>query len=264
LAIRCFLTSELIGSTAAPVVRNRIETDVSPRTPATTPADVRVVIVDDGRLNRECLEAQLWAHDVDAVCAWDLESLLGQMDRGVPNVVLLNITARDSDTLLHVTLDLNPAVRVIVFGLADHRESEIVSCAEAGVAGLHLNSESFEHLLGLIHSANGQAVCSPRVSAILLKRVYAFARQGDPELKEPLLSPREKQILELLEAGLSNQQIASRLCLTLHTVKNHVHSVLTKLGVSTRSEAGTLYHAMRYSASVQQSRNQEIPRSSSA
>ncbi len=229
---------------------------MSPRTPAATPADVRVVIVDDGRLNRECLEAQLSAHHVDAVCAWDLESLLGQMDRCVPNVVLLNITTRDSDTLLHVSLDLNPAVRVIVFGLSGDRECEIVSCAEAGVAGLHLSSESFEHLLGLIHSANGgQAPCSPTVSAILLKRVYAFARQEDLELKEPLLSSREKQILELLEAGLSNQQIASRLCLTLHTVKNHVHNVLTKLGVSTRTEAGTLNRALRYSASIQQSRN---------
>lgn len=233
---------------------------MSPSTAAATPADVRVVIVDDGRLARECLEAQLSAHDVEAVCAWDLESLLGEMDRRVLNVVLLNITTRDSDTLMHVSLDLTPAVRVIVFGLSADRESEIESCAEAGVAGLHLSSESFEHLLGLIHSANeGQALCSSAVSAILLKRVYAFARQEDLELKEPLLSPREKQILELLEAGLSNQQIASRLCLTLHTVKNHVHSLLTKLGVSTRAEAGTLNRAMRYSASIRQSRKPGSP-----
>jgi DNA-binding NarL/FixJ family response regulator len=56
-------------------------------------------------------------------------------------------------------------------------------------------------------------------------------------VKELVLTAREIQILRLIESGLSNQEIADHLYIALHTVKNHVHSVLSKLGVSTRAEA---------------------------
>jgi DNA-binding NarL/FixJ family response regulator len=50
----------------------------------------------------------------------------------------------------------------------------------------------------------------------------------------------------MLELGLSNQDIAAQLCIAVHTVKNHVHSLLTKLGVSTRAEAAALSRTLRY------------------
>jgi DNA-binding NarL/FixJ family response regulator len=219
------------------------------QTSAATEPSVRVVIVDDGGLNRECLVAHLVAHGVDAGCAWDLPSLFTQIDNGVPNVVLLNIDTPDSATLLQVSLDVDPNVKVIVFGLAADRESEIVACAEAGVAGLHLRSESFDHLLALVRSAGrGQAQCSAEVSAILLRRVYAFAAQANPELSTDSLTTRESEVLALIEQGLSNQQIASRLSLTVHTVKNHVHSLLTKLGVGSRADAVSVARAGRFSS----------------
>ena len=52
--------------------------------------------------------------------------------------------------------------------------------------------------------------------------------------------------MELLDQGLTNQQIANRLSVTLHTVKNHVHSVLKKLGVGSRSEAVTVFRTAKY------------------
>lgn len=55
---------------------------------------------------------------------------------------------------------------------------------------------------------------------------------------------RETQILQMLEMGLSNRDIADRLSVALHTVKNAVHSVLTKLGVSTRAEAAARVRAL--------------------
>lgn len=179
--------------------------------------------------------------------AWDVSSLLSQVDSVPPNVVLLNVTTPDSTTLLHLALDLDRDCRVIVFGLSADRESEIVACAEAGVAGLHLRTESFDHLVSLISSAgDGRAQCSPEVSAILLRRVYAFAAQANPDATTDLLTPREIEILELIDQGLTNQQIASRLSLTLHTVKNHVHNLLGKLGVASRAEAVTVFRATKY------------------
>lgn len=206
-----------------------------------------VVIVDDARLNRECLAAQLSANGISAATAWDLPSVLAEVDRALPDAILLNVDTPDSSTLLQIGLDLDRRVRVIVYGLSTERESEIVTCAEAGVAGLHLRTESFEHLLMLTRSSGeGRAQCSPEVSAILLRRVYAFAAQPNPDATTDILTRREIEILELIEQGLTNQQIASRLSLTLHTVKNHVHNLLSKLGVASRAEAVTVFRATKY------------------
>lgn len=206
-----------------------------------------MIVVDDGRLIRECLAAQLRANGVAAGVAWDLPSLFAQVDAGRPDVVLLNVGTPDYATLLPVSLDIDPATKVIVFGLSMDRESEIVASAEAGVAGLHLRTESFEHLLALVGNAGkGQAQCSSEVSAILMRRVYAFAAHANPDSTTDSLTARETEILELVEQGLTNQQIASRLTVTVHTVKNHVHSLLTKLGVGSRTEAVTVFRASKY------------------
>ena len=210
-------------------------------------AEIRVVVVDDGTLSRECLAAQLAHYGVTATGAWDLPTLLTEAHSAVPHVVLINIATPDSSTLLQLALDLDPDCRVIVFGLSTDRESEIIACAEAGIAGLHLRTESFDQLLSLISApADTGAQCSPEVSAILLRRVYAFAAQAHPDATTDLLTPREIEILELIDRGLTNQQIASRLSLTLHTVKNHVHNLLGKLGVGSRAEAVSVFRATRY------------------
>lgn len=205
----------------------------------------KTVVVDDGKLSRECLAGQLSTHGISTATAWDVASLLREVDGAA--VILLNIGTPDSTTLLQLGLDIDPETRVIVFGLSSDRESEIVACAEAGVAGLHLRTESFAHLLALLRDVgNGRAQCSPEVSAILLRRVYAYAAQPNPDATTEVLTPREIEILDLIEQGLTNQQIASRLTLTLNTVKNHVHNLLGKLGVASRAEAVTVYRATRY------------------
>jgi DNA-binding NarL/FixJ family response regulator len=127
---------------------------------------------------------------------------------------------------------------VIVVGIAEDEESEIIACAEAGVAGYHLRADSLDDLLALVSRvAAGESLCSPKVSAILLRRLSALATERRPEPKELVLTAREIQILRLLESGRSNQEIADELYIAVHTVKNHVHSVLNKLGVTTRAAA---------------------------
>ncbi len=230
-----------------------MSSDVPPAAGTAVPASgTRVLVIDDGRLSRECLSAQLEAQALDVRPAWDLPSLFAAADDGPPQVILLNIGTADSGTLLQVSLDLDAAAKVVVFGLSVDREPEIVACAEAGVAGLHLRSESFDHLLKLVANAGtGGARCSSEVSAILLRRVYSLAHQPPtPDSKADLLTARELEILELIELGLTNQQIASRLSVALHTVKNHVHNLLGKLGVANRAEAVAVSRALRYATPV--------------
>jgi len=204
--------------------------------------DARILLVDDCMLYREYLAGALAAHGaVSPGVAWDLSSLIGAFETMLPRVILLNMASRDAMTLLRHALKLSTHARVVVLGVSEDDESEIVACAEAGVAGYHLRSESLEDLVVLIHKvAAGESLCSPRVAAILLKRLSALASERQPVDRELVLTAREIQILRMLEEGLANRDIAERLCIAVHTVKNHVHSLLNKLGVSTRAQAAAI------------------------
>ena len=209
--------------------------------------DGNLLIIDDCTLDRENLAAIFALNGIPAPSvAWDLPSLVRALDGSEPSVVLLNIASRDSVLLLRAAMDISPNVRVIILGASENNESEIVACAEAGVAGFHMRNDSLEDLLVLIRKvAAGETTCPPRVSAILLRRLSALASQRLPSAKELALTTREAQILRMLELGRSNQDIATQLSIAVHTVKNHVHSLLTKLGVSTRAEAAALSRTIR-------------------
>ncbi|MET0698642.1 MAG: response regulator transcription factor [Mycobacterium sp.] len=204
--------------------------------------EARILIVDDCTLYRENLAAVFVANGAaPPAAAWDLPSLLGSLSGVMPDVVLVNLNTRDGVTLLQALFEIAPEMRVIVLAVSEDDEAGIVACAEAGVAGYHLRTESLDDLLVLVRGvAGGESSCSPRVSAILLRRLSALAAQRQPVARDPELTDREVQILQMLEMGLSNREIAARLCIAVHTVKNHVHNVLTKLGVSTRAEAAAL------------------------
>lgn len=210
--------------------------------------DESILIIDDCTLYRENLAATIALNGIAGPrVAWDLPSLVRALEDTTPSVVLLNIATRDSAMLLRAAMETSPNLRVIVLGVSEDDESEIVACAEEGVAAYHMRTESLDDLLVLIHKvAAGESLCSPRVSAILLRRLSALASQRQPVGKELVLTAREAQILRMLEMGLSNRDIAARLCIAVHTVKNHVHSLLTKLGVSTRAEAAALSRTIRY------------------
>lgn len=204
--------------------------------------DARVLIVDDCTLFRDYLASVVVSHGAPTPgVAWDLPSLIEAAEATAPGVVLLNMRTRDSAMLLHQALRLSPAARMVVFGVAGDDEAEIVGCAEAGVAGYHLRSETLDDLISVICKVStGEFLCSPTISAILLHRISALAAQRNQPGKELVLTAREVQILRMLEAGLANQEISEELCIAVHTVKNHVHSLLTKLGVTSRAQAAAL------------------------
>lgn len=202
----------------------------------------RVLIVDDCALYRDYLVSVVLSQGAAAAgIAWDHPSLVDAFEATMPGVVLLNMRTQDSVLLLRQALQLSPAAPVVAFGVSGDDEAEIVGCAEAGVAGYHLRSETLDHLIAVTQKvADGEFLCSPGISAILLHRISALAAQQKHPDKELLLTAREIQILRMLEAGLANQVIAEELCIAVHTVKNHVHSLLTKLGVTSRAQAAAL------------------------
>jgi len=187
--------------------------------------------------------------------ASDLPSLLAAVDISKPTIVLINAARSETAPLLEVSLRLGRPIRVVVYGLSVERESHIVAVAESGASGLHLDSESFDQLLDVLHTVGtGHARCSAEVSAILLQRVYAFAGHVLPDNAAVKLTKRETEIVELVAQGLTNQQIASQLTLSLPTVKNHVHRLLTKLGVASRNDIATAHNAAKWSPPQQTER----------
>ncbi|MCV7171936.1 response regulator transcription factor [Mycobacterium manitobense] len=225
----------------------------APRDPRLLLRDARILIVDDCTMFREYLADVISAHGATFTgVAWDVPSLLSAFEDILPRVILINMATRSSAVLLRQALQMGSDVRVVAIGVSEHDESEIVACAEAGVAGYHLRSDSLEELLVLVQLvAEGESLCSPRVTAILLRRLNALASQRPVREKEPVLTLREAQILKMLELGLSNRDIAEQLCIAVHTVKNHVHSLLNKLEVSTRAQAAALSRTIRYGESDQ-------------
>jgi DNA-binding NarL/FixJ family response regulator len=124
--------------------------------------------------------------------------------------------------------------KVLALGSADE-EQAILDCIEAGATGVHLKEEPLKSLLcGLERMLRGEPVCPPRLFPSLLSRLAANGRGPAPA--DDGLTLRERDIYALLADGLSNKQIATRLNLSLHTVKNHVHRVLEKLQAEDRIE----------------------------
>jgi DNA-binding NarL/FixJ family response regulator len=141
-----------------------------------------------------------------------------------------------------------PRAKVVAFAVAEENEAEIIACARAGVAGFVARDASVEELVDAIRSAaGGGARCSPRVTAVVLGQL---ARSAAPHaaMQEGVLTPRENEILGLIDAGYSNKRIARTLGLEISTIKNHVHNILEKLRVAHRGEAAAFVRARRHPA----------------
>lgn len=138
----------------------------------------------------------------------------------------------------------HPAVRVLVLGLAES-EAEIIQYVEAGAFGYVLKDDTVDELLRNVRAAyNGEALVSPEIAGALMSRVAELAQlftetAAIPESVE--LTPREREVLKLVAQDLSNQEIADRLVIEVGTVKNHVHSILQKLNVSSREDAAVFW-----------------------
>jgi DNA-binding NarL/FixJ family response regulator len=159
--------------------------------------------------------------------------------RGSPDVILLDSHRSDRLRIIRDLVRGMSSSRVVVLRVPDH---EAVECLEAGAAAYVGESASLAALVEAIAAAaRGELVCSPRIASALAQRVSALASMELPA-RRPLdrLSPREREVLGLIADGLTDRQIATRLCIEHRTVKNHVHRILKKLGASSRREAARL------------------------
>jgi two-component system nitrate/nitrite response regulator NarL len=212
----------------------------------------RVLIVDDTLLYREGLAGILRSEpQIDAVeTASDSDGAVHHLITSSPDVVLLNTAMTESTTILKLLASVAQQVPIVALGVSES-ETEVIAWAEAGVAGYLFKQEPLSHLVAIILAvAHGESICPPRITAALLRRVAALAAERRPQLEVDRLTGREREILELLDEGLSNKDIARRLSIEVRTVKNHVHNILEKLRVHRRGEAAARVRATRAGSRV--------------
>jgi two-component system, NarL family, nitrate/nitrite response regulator NarL len=214
-----------------------------PLRPAPTPGGTRRVIrtcvVSDVRLYREGIRQLLdGQRQIAVVAALDYDDdVLAEAARLEPTVLLLDVAGEEGATALRRFVEKLPDVHVVALTVSDS-EAEIVACAEAGVDGFVSRTSSVGELVATVESAaRGEPVCPPKIAAVLLRRVQTLAETDGHADATARLTRREREVVDLIAAGLSNKQIASRLSIELSTAKNHVHHILEKLGVQQRSDA---------------------------
>jgi DNA-binding NarL/FixJ family response regulator len=153
-----------------------------------------------------------------------------------PDVSLVDVGMPGSLPLVRAMRAGRPEVQVVTLSVPD-AEAEVLACAEAGAAGFVTLDSSLDDLCAILLSVRrGDVLCSPWIAGALVRHVTALAR-GASDRRAPDLTPREREVMDLVEQGLSNKEIGRALHIELPTVKNHVHNILGKLHVSRRSEA---------------------------
>jgi NarL family two-component system response regulator YdfI len=202
---------------------------------------IRVFIVARSPLARGGLENLLAARRVSVVGrSASLESLFEQVMDAEPDVVLVDASGDSSEALLDALGSSNFATETTVVLLRDHpRPGWTAEALRAGVRAILPSDLSPDQLAAALEAAMaGLVVVHPsEIAAALPAASAAFAPLR--ELREPL-TPREREVLEMLASGLVNKEIAAKLSISEHTVKFHVASILGKLGAATRTEAVSL------------------------
>jgi len=199
---------------------------------------IRVMLVDDHTMVRRGLTTFLKVFD-------DLQ-LAGEADSGeaaiqlcaevLPDVILMDMVLpmMDGATATGAIRQQFPQVQVIA--LTSFNEGELIKNAlEAGAIGYLLKDVTADELARAIRAAHaGRATLSPDVAQVI---VHVASQPPKPGLD---LTEREREVLTLMVEGLNNTQIAGRLTVSPSTIKSHVSNILTKLSVSSRTEAVTL------------------------
>lgn len=203
---------------------------------ASTP--VRVVLADDHPVVRDGLSAMLSSVpgiEVVGTAATGREAVRAAVTQR-PDVLVLDVQMPELDGVAAAReiARTAPAVAVLMLTMFDDDDS-VFAAMRAGARGYVLKGATQGEIVRAIHAvAAGEAIFGPGVARRVLGQLAGTAVPADPF---PELTPRERQVLELLAGGLSSSAIGDRLGLAPKTVTNHASAVFAKLQVSGRAEA---------------------------
>jgi DNA-binding NarL/FixJ family response regulator len=202
---------------------------------------VRVLLVDDDDLMRAGLRSVLSSDETIEVVgeAGDGRDALAQIRELRPDLVLMDIRMPDLDGIAATreALAVSPEVKVVVLTTFE-QDDYIFDALNAGASGFLLKRTKPEELISAIHTvADGDSLLSPSVTRRVIDRMAAQPVPAVPGERLEVLTPREREVLELIARGLSNREIADAFVIEESTVKTHVKRILMKLRLRDRVQA---------------------------
>ncbi len=201
---------------------------------------IKVLICTPVRIFGEALASCLESFDQFDVCAtvFGVENVVECLRCHAPDVILLD--ARDPREQYEARMIARdwPDLAMVALALPDE-PAEVISCAEVGFRAYIPPGASPDELCSIVHSSiRGELSCSPQVAHGLIREIWRRAQAPAESPSEvERLTRRERDVLRFVSRGLSNKEIAREMSLSVATVKNHVHHILSKLHVARREDA---------------------------
>lgn len=218
---------------------------------------VRVLIADDQAIFRDGLRKLMnFADDISIVGeAQDGVECIKLLPKLKPDILLLDLRMPHKDGLAvleEVNFD-NLSTRVIILTAAED-DRNVVRAVRLGARGVVLKQSARELLIKSIRKvADGEIWLDNRLTAEVVE-AYKNSLEIGQRRKKPLLSGREREIVQLVAQGFRNREIGEKLFISEQTVKNHLHSMFDKIGVSDRVELAlfAIHHRLVEQKSVLQ------------
>lgn len=210
---------------------------------------ITVAIIEDNRLVREGIAEMLNDLDDVKVVLAGTSFETDKLRAAAPRIVLLDIGLLDTnclDVAASVRREM-PDAQVIVMDLLPVHE-ELSQFVNVGVAGFILKDATFEDFVGTIRSvADGRRVLPPTMTGTLFSQIARVAVQRGREaaLEAVHMTPREREVINLIADGMSNKEIAQKLGIATYTVKSHVRNVMEKLALHTRLQIAAYAHKQK-------------------
>jgi DNA-binding NarL/FixJ family response regulator len=201
---------------------------------------IRILLADDHTIIRKGLRALLERQNDFAVVAEasDGREAVEMAAVSLPDVAVIDIgmpNLNGIEASRRITEKLAGTAVVILSMHAD--ESYVLRALKSGARGYLLKDSPEEDLIHAIHAVHrGKAFFSPEISKLLAEDYMRQMRQRGVEDSYELLTPREREILQMLGEGNSNKDVATKLSLSLHTVETHRGNVLEKLNLHSTAE----------------------------
>lgn len=200
----------------------------------------RVIIADDHELTRAGLRSML-AGDRglelvgEAVNGYEAVRLCRELQ---PDLAVLDVRMPEMDGLAATRAIKQECPRTSVLIVTTHDNHDyLLAALKAGAAGYMLKDVTRHELLTAVRQVlRGESILNGELAARTLQRLATETSPSENILPERL-TPREREVLQLLAQGLTNREIASQLSLSVGTVKIHVEHIIAKMGVSDRTQA---------------------------